>query len=449
MYRFHPRQHVPGWVPVRALLVGELCALALLCGLLLYHLSSQRRVLGELTAQGARPQDPRLAALDRDVARSAWLLGGVAAIGIAGGVALLVTWRSYSHASLRLVRLHEYANDILDSLSIGLLTVDMKGTVTAMNDRALRMLGISAPSEGRPYADALAPYPALRARVEELIGRGQEFSPFDMPVGDGRMLRIEGGFLATEGDPRAGAVLQVADVTRLRDMEEETRRSERLAALGTLAAGVAHEIRNPLSAIDINLQLLEETVTGKAQKERAARYFEVVKSEIHRLNGIIEGFIRFARPRPLERRRVRIEEVVDALLVLVRAECESKGIGVARSIDGAASAVVEVDPEQVQQALLNLVLNGLQSMSPGGTLTLGAEVLPDAVQVRVTDTGTGIPAESRERVFDLFYSTKESGSGLGLPIAQRIVTEHGGSIRFETGPSGTTFFVALPRPAGG
>lgn len=433
MYRFHQRPQVPGWVPVRGLLVGALALLIGSTGVLLWHLCLKRGLLEEELHRSAAPN---LRELQGYVDQDFYLIGIVALLSVASASALLLTWQWYRHASQGLSRLREYASDILDSLTTGVLTIDPSGAVTAMNERAVRMLGLS-PREGLPCREVLHDHPALASRVDRLLAEGREFVDFEFTAGE-RTLRVDGGFLAD----RAGTVIQVADVTRWKEMEEETRRAEKLASLGTLAAGVAHEVRNPLSAIDINLQLLEESVTGKAQKERAARYFEVVKKEIHRLNGIIEDFIRFARPRPLERRRMRLDEVLDALLVLVRPECEAKGIAVVRQTQAAIE--IDLDPEQIQQALLNLVLNALQSMTAGGTLTVGAEARGAQAVVRVADTGTGIPDEGRARLFDLFYSTKENGTGLGLPIAQSIVAGHGGSIRFDTGPSGTTFWVALP-----
>jgi signal transduction histidine kinase len=235
----------------------------------------------------------------------------------------------------------------------------------------------------------------------------------------------------------------VRDATQAREVEQGVRRSERLAGLETLAAAIAHEIRNPLGAMGIHLQLLEESLGGADEKAR--RYLSVVLAETQRLNGIIESFIRFARPRPLEKVRTELGGILDSVLELVKPECDRQNVTVVRESAGRIPPLV-VDGGQVQQALLNLVVNALQAMPSGGTLTVRLAVDSSFVRIDVADSGGGIPAEDVEKVFDLYYTTKKTGLGLGLPIAQKIVADHQGYLTVKSRPGETCFSLGLPRP---
>jgi signal transduction histidine kinase len=250
----------------------------------------------------------------------------------------------------------------------------------------------------------------------------------------------------------AGLVRQ-AFITPLRrqldQAEEAFDRQEKLASLGILATGVAHEIRNPLTAIKFRLFSLNNALpSGYSQNEDLF----VIKNEINRLERIVSDFLQFARPSDPRPVPVPVQELLQETRELLRPELARRKVGI--ELDPGEALVVEADKQQVQQVLINLIQNAAESMVSAGTVNLrarqgasrfGRQSRP-AVMIEVKDTGKGIPPEIEGRLFDPFFSTKEGGTGLGLPIAARIAEKHGGFIMYSTeGNRGTTFTLVLPK----
>jgi len=237
---------------------------------------------------------------------------------------------------------------------------------------------------------------------------------------------------------------------QLIEARELMARQEKLASLGVLAAGVAHEIRNPLTSIKLRLYTLREELAGSAVGEEDT---SVIAKEIERLEHIVSDFLQFARPSEPKLETLPAGAIPAEVHDLMAAELAARGI--ALKMDAATEAEVRIDPRQLKQVLLNLVRNAAESITGAGTVTLrihtGSAVLRDrreaCVFIDVTDTGAGIPPAVQKRLFDPFFSTKETGTGLGLSIAARIIEGHGGVLKFETRPgAGTTFSIVLPRP---
>jgi signal transduction histidine kinase len=227
---------------------------------------------------------------------------------------------------------------------------------------------------------------------------------------------------------------------RQRRADESLRRVERLKTLGEMAAGMAHEVKNPLAAIRSSAQVLAGRTLG-----REAEMAQVVVSEVDRLNRVVEDFLSYARPAPLRRESVRLGALLDSCLGLLAAVVEEKRAMVERSYP-ADEMPVQADPHQLRQVFLNLILNALQAIEPGGRVVLRVEPAGRSVRVSVEDNGAGIPADKLKRAFEPFFTTRPAGTGLGLPIAQRIVAEHGGRVSIESKPgSGTALRVLLPR----
>jgi signal transduction histidine kinase/putative methionine-R-sulfoxide reductase with GAF domain len=228
----------------------------------------------------------------------------------------------------------------------------------------------------------------------------------------------------------------------LRKTEAQLIRSEKLAALGQLAAGIAHEIRNPLTSINILIHSITESLpSGLSHRED----LKVIEEEIHRINETVEQFLRFARPSPPLLRRMDILPVLEETLQLLKAQLERQGIVLRREFEPLIPVVV--DREQIRQVVLNLLINAIQAMPEGGSLSVGAQVSGDRswVLLSVRDSGLGIPPEEMKKLFDPFFSTKEGGVGLGLSIAHRIVDQHHGKIEVESRPGeGTLFDLWLP-----
>jgi signal transduction histidine kinase len=293
--------------------------------------------------------------------------------------------------------------------------------------------------------------------------------PFPRP----RFLRLFAAPVDGEGSS-SGVALILHDATEARQQTFEAIESERIQALTLLAAGVAHEIGNPLNALHIHLQLMERELrklrslgaglqpqagltrprrtqppAGLAEvgesAEKLERFLGVAKGEISRLDYIVTQFLQAIRPTQPQIRRSSLNQAVRETLELLRPELENRGLVVeeklARQLPEAA-----FDPAQIKQALVNLIKNSMQAMTHGGVLTLETGQTGDEVWVAVADTGGGLRPEQLNRIFEPFYTTKQKGSGLGLMIVQRVVREHGGRIEVETHLGrGATFRLWLPQ----
>jgi two-component system sensor histidine kinase HydH len=228
----------------------------------------------------------------------------------------------------------------------------------------------------------------------------------------------------------------------MRRLQQEIARSRRLASIGSLAAGVAHEIRNPLSSIKGFATYFRERYRDNHEDAETA---EVMIKEVDRLNRVITQLLDFARPMALDRTPVAPQILIRQALKMVEAQAGEKGITLAANLPADIGAV-SLDADRIGQVLLNLCLNALAAMTAGGTLRLSL-TQPEAgwIRIDVGDTGIGIPAEELSRVFDPYFTTKPAGTGLGLPIVQKIVEAHGGSIQLASDPGkGTTATLLLP-----
>lgn len=237
---------------------------------------------------------------------------------------------------------------------------------------------------------------------------------------------------------------------QLRRAEAEARRSERLAALGQMSAGLAHEIRNPLGVIKGSAEMLSQKLT--ADQPLAAELAGYISSEVNRLNALVARFLDFAHPMRIEARPHRIDEIVDRALESVEHQFPHAGVRVERDYANPLPELM-VDEQLCERVFINLIQNAFQAMDgsepASGTLKLGIRPedahVPKGVSVTVEDTGSGVPSELREQIFNPFFTSKKDGVGLGLAIVAKILDEHGGSIRLEDSPRGARFRVFIPR----
>jgi len=228
--------------------------------------------------------------------------------------------------------------------------------------------------------------------------------------------------------------------------DSRDRESERLAYVGALASGLAHEVKNPLSTLRLNLQLLEEELgDGPDQgSARMRRRVENLSREVERLNEVLNDYLRFARQHQLRLEEASLNDVLDELLEFVRPEALRHRVEV-RSDLGPDVPTSMVDVNRMKQALLNLIVNAFEAMEGGGELMVQTSVDGETITIRITDTGSGIPPEELDNIFRVYYSTKKTGTGLGLPTARRIIQEHGGELSLESEPGrGTQVCISLP-----
>jgi signal transduction histidine kinase len=241
-------------------------------------------------------------------------------------------------------------------------------------------------------------------------------------------------------------VNQNRHLRRMKDMEDRIQLAERLSSLGHLAAGVAHEIRNPLNAMGMGLQRLKREFLppDESKREEYISFMELILKEIRRVNEIIEQFLTLSRPFQLNLRKSSLQDLLNDLVTLFREEASSLGIALWAEIPSDLP-LIKVDPERLTQAFINIMKNGMQAMEKGGTLRIETKSLKEGVEVAISDSGSGILPEQMEKIFNYYYTTKDKGIGLGLPLAHRIIEAHGGHLKIESRVgSGTKVTVILP-----
>lgn len=367
------------------------------------------------------------------------------------------------HTELRqhfeeLADLKSYTDSILASLTTGIVTVDLEGRVVTLNPSAELLTGFFAgEAVGRYGTEVFAGTPELGdILMETLASRAPIASvPLTLRRRNGAAIPVEVATAPLKGSDGKdlGAVAMLRDLTVVRQLETQLRRSDRLAALGTLAAGLAHEIKNPLTSVLTFARHLPRRFDDDRFRER---FQSVVPRELERINEIMERLLELARPSRLTFSLVRLAGLLERAVDLYANQIEAKGITVVREYARDVPPI-QADEDALYRALVNLVANALDAMGQGGRLTLrlawndgGAaraahRAFNRRVRIEVEDTGAGIAASHSERVFNPFFTTKDTGTGLGLAIAHKIVEDHGGAIDFRSVPgAGTTFRIVLP-----
>lgn len=355
-----------------------------------------------------------------------------------------------THALANLRALHER---IVESIRSGVITTDLQGRIYTFNAAAEEITGYRAEElRGRDVSLLFGP---LADKIEQSLAPAPAGAPgprFEAGclTADGLRLRLGFGIapLHDEAGATTGLIITFQDLTQVRALEETKRRQDRLAAVGRVAAGIAHEIRNPLAAMRGSIQVLRSELDGDPAK---AELMEIVLRESDRLNRIITDFLTYARPRQVSLAETDLREPLRETFTLLRHSPETRPAHVIEEDYPTAPVIAPVDPAALRQVFWNLARNALQAMPDGGTLRVELH-RTDAGRVRVTfaDTGQGMPPEQVERLFEPFSSTRAGGTGLGLSIAYQIVRDHGGTINVRSLEGrGTTINVELPGEAKG
>jgi two-component system sensor histidine kinase PilS (NtrC family) len=345
--------------------------------------------------------------------------------------------------------LQAFKDLIFHSVGTGLIALDRDHTITAFNRAAEEITGLDvAQVVGRHSRTVFGSAVPLDA-IETAIARSSRTSArhettLARPDGAAVPVRMTFSALRSGDGSQLGLIAACEDLSVIREMEARMRQADRLATLGRMAANIAHELRNPLASLSGAIEALTGEIV--ADEERA-RLSQIVLRESDRLNEIIKDFLEYARPAPLALQSTNVSEIMDEVLVLLEHGALPDGVKLVR--DFAPDLAWRVDPQQFRQVLWNLCLNAVESMPDGGELGLGAAVGRDGLDVWVSDTGEGIAAADVSHIFEPFFSTKVGGSGLGLALVHRIVTEHGGVIDVRSAPApGTRMMVRLPRHDG-
>ena len=348
--------------------------------------------------------------------------------------------------AVQLIAIQDYTQSILRSVTSGVVTVGPDASVATVNPAAERILGIAEDAvTARPLHVLFRDDGGLTSDVRKVLeGR------IPRTMRDLRLVTVAGKVVHAQvsvsrmrdvGGRKLGAVVTVEDVSDVKALTDQLMRADRLAAMGELTAGVAHEVRNPLGIIRASVQLMED---AECSRERVSEAAEVIKQEIDRLDRVIKALLDFGRPATPTLRPVEVSQVLDDVALFSRTFASRAHVQIVEKYSDTAPDVV-ADPEQLKQVFVNLISNAVQAMPGGGTLTIETGSADGFVFVRFTDTGPGITDDVREKIFDPFVSTRDDGTGLGLTIVHRIVDEHDGHIEVTSEPgAGTSFTIWLP-----
>ncbi len=348
--------------------------------------------------------------------------------------------------------------DILDSIEDGIIVLDEAQRVTFFNQASERITGLSKNRvAASPVGEVFGNNPQIIEQVRKTFETGQVFSDYDTHIlkRDGSVLPVSlitSPIMSGEGE-RRGTVLVVRDISRLKILEEDIRRSDSLASVGILAAGLAHEIRNPLGGIRGAAQLLQMEV---GDDEELREYTSVIIRETERVSGLLEELLDFANPKKLDLREVNIHEILDSVIALLTRGDEGRGVRFITEYDPSIPLLIG-DRGKLSQVFLNIMKNGCEVMEGSGTLRVTTRVMSDfllhegegirskMMAAEITDEGGGIPEEEMKSLFTPFFTRKKGGTGLGLAISHRIVREHKGIIKVKSRQGeGSTFSVFLP-----
>lgn len=398
--------------------------------------------LPALEGQEVRPDELSALGLARALALNGAAIVGVSLLAINLGSQLQQTrstLATQTSATADLLSLH---SDIVRSLTSGLITIDAEQTINSINQTATRILGIEALSAlGNPLALLM---PELSRKIDQLDDTGRLFrteSRFSTGTSE-LVLGVSLSPLFDRNHLPIGRVLNFQDLTELRKMEEQVRRAERLAVIGALAAGVAHEIRNPLASISGSIELLQESPPG-SEENRAL--MQIATREIERLNDLISELLDYTNPRAPNKTNLDIVTIARDTVDAFAHDRDFARVDVEVSLPSEV-VMVTADPEKLRQVLWNLLRNGAEAAMDGGRhVVISVEAGAGFAAVEVRDDGPGIASDDLERIFDPFFTTKERGTGLGLAMVHSIVREHGGTIRARsTRGKSTTLRLELP-----
>ena len=362
--------------------------------------------------------------------------------------------REEKHAAQRTLRRteHRYVNAV-ELSRVLIVGLDVDATIKLFNREAERVTGFARDEVlGLPFVASLfdvdlheEQIPTLAAAVQ---GQPMARDVIEVAVrtraGKLRDVRWQLAYAPSEGEPDEVVLFAIGrDVTHENALGARVRQSEKLAAVGTLAAGLAHEIRNPLNGAQLHITFLERALRNTTAGGDTLEAVQVIRAEIKRLGALVSEFLDFARPKPLDLEPTSLRALCDHILPMAAPPASAK---VALKCEHPSTDfLVEMDAAKMEQVLLNLIRNAVEALEPvgGGTVTLRARRKPRYAVIEIEDDGPGLPSPDAP-IFDPFFSTKPSGTGLGLAIAHRIVTDHEGSIDVESQPGNTVFRITLP-----
>jgi two-component system sensor histidine kinase HydH len=385
---------------------------------------------------------PYEAALTKDIWTSLVTAGTVLLLAITGVVSLF--WaQSYMNSRKLLRDIRTFASEIVKNIPVGMVVIGGDGRIMFMNEQACSLLGISLEGSNNALARIILPEHLLRLRENQGSGSSVVAKECNLARTDGTTtpMNVSATNIVGEEGQYIGFMYILQDLTEQRRLELNVRQREKLAAIGNLAAGIAHEIRNPLSSIKGYVTYFGSLFEEGSENRKAAG---IMVGEVDRVNRVISELLEFARPSDLKLQKTDIRELIDHSLRVVAHEAEFARVHIAKAFKGTLPELT-LDPDRITQVLLNLLINAIQAMPAGGELTLTDEQEENLLLLHITDTGEGIAPENLADLFNPYFTTKKNGTGLGLAIVHKIVEDHGGTMRIRSKLEvGTTVTIVLP-----
>jgi two-component system sensor histidine kinase HydH len=368
----------------------------------------------------------------------AFIMAAIILVLGSGALFFIFVIQNYYLVDKTLKQTKDYTRQVVANMANGLLSIDQEGKIASYNLMALELLGLKeSKAKGMDLKTVIN---FKTSGIQETLTHCTsvlEYEIYHQRQADERIpLALSATPIQENPDSCEGAVIVLRDLSEIKHLEEKVRRSEKLAAIGELAAGVAHEIRNPLSSIRGFAQFLRHELRDKPQDQQ---YAETMVNEVDRINNVVTDLLTFARPMEAELAPADVTELIEHSIRMVEADAKSQDVGIQMNISDLSK--VKLDANQMTQALLNLLLNALQAVKPKGHIEVGAElkVQDSCLQLWVEDDGTGIAVDQKEKIFEPFFTTRKKGTGLGLPIVHKIVENHNGEIRLESPLSGKNY----------
>jgi len=352
----------------------------------------------------------------------------------------------YHRTNRQLKEAQDYTRQVVDSMANGLLSIDAEGRIISWNHLGLELLGIRMPGDREIGLGRIIDFE--KSGVAETLATGNPVidREINLSLTDGPTLPLAVSVtpILTESGRCEGAVIILRDLREIKRLQESVRSAEKLAALGKMAAAVAHEIRNPLSSIRGFAKFLHHTLKDRDQERE---YAAIMVKEVDRMNRVVTDLLNFAKPLELEPEPTDPVELVTHTARLVGADAAGRNITIRVSPEAGGEKVM-LDPNLMIQVLLNLMLNALQAVDDGGRVDVAVNTFDRHTVFRVEDDGPGIGAENAKRIFDPFFTTHEKGTGLGLAIVDKIIENHQGKIRVESPVPGKNrgcqFIIEIP-----
>ena len=359
-----------------------------------------------------------------------------------GGLLSLVLIQNYKGSQRRLKSIHSFTDTLVSSLPLGLIATGEGGQIRTCNPSAALMLNLRGEDcLGRTLNDVLSPeiLENVNLHQQKEIHRWEMVTSIES--GMERNLLFSRVNIQNDDAQAGGIMLLVQDLSQIRHLEDQLQRAEQEAVVGRMAAGVAHELRNPLSSVKGLTLLLKSRFKDDLSTQETA---DLMVEQVERLDRSIAELLDYARPGMTSKSMVRIDELIAKAVMLVSTDTESQRIIVEEDF-GCGATTLEGDHDKLTQVFLNLFLNAVQAMEEGGRLKVSTHCSGDGIKIEISDTGSGIAPEFVEKVFDPYFTTKPDGTGLGLAMSAKIIQDHNGRITIKSsGKDGTTVTVRLP-----